>query len=107
MAMALSPSAVIAGRVQGGTLGRTKPQIEEAKAQSIKPNGGPGFAYIAGPDGGHGRSGGNFPAGAFRPCPHVSGRPGLRRAVVPEASQRCAVGPGRGLPGRLADRREL
>ena len=34
-----------------GLLGRTKSQIDEAKAQGIKPNGGAGFAYIAGPDG--------------------------------------------------------
>ena len=35
----------------GGTLGRTKAQIEEAKAQGIKPAGGAGFGYLGAPDG--------------------------------------------------------
>jgi catechol 2,3-dioxygenase-like lactoylglutathione lyase family enzyme len=35
----------------GGTLGRTKVQIEEAKAQGIKPAGGAGFGYLSAPDG--------------------------------------------------------
>jgi catechol 2,3-dioxygenase-like lactoylglutathione lyase family enzyme len=34
----------------GGTLGRSKAQIEEAKAKGIKPAGGAGFAYLDGPD---------------------------------------------------------
>src|SRR5215467_9812096 len=34
----------------GGTLGRTKEQIAEAKAQGTKPAGGAGFAYLDGPD---------------------------------------------------------
>jgi len=34
-----------------GTLGRTKTQIEEAKAQGIKPAGGAGFGYLGAPDG--------------------------------------------------------
>ena len=45
----------------GGTLGRSKAQIEEAKAQGIKPNGGAGFAYLAGPDGAMIEVAGNFP----------------------------------------------
>ena len=48
-----------------GTLGRTRPQIEEAKAQSIKPNGGAGFAYIAGPDGAMVEVAGNSPTEYF------------------------------------------
>jgi hypothetical protein len=35
----------------GGILGLTKPQIAEAKAADVKPRGGAGFAYMAGPDG--------------------------------------------------------
>ena len=35
----------------GGTLGRTRTQIEEAKAQGIKPAGGAGFGYLGAPDG--------------------------------------------------------
>jgi catechol 2,3-dioxygenase-like lactoylglutathione lyase family enzyme len=35
----------------GGTLGRTREQIAEAKAQNIKPAGGAGFAYLQAPDG--------------------------------------------------------
>ncbi len=35
----------------GGTLGRTRSQIADAKAQGIQPKGGAGFSYIAGPDG--------------------------------------------------------
>ena len=34
----------------GGTLGRTKAQIAEAKATGVKPAGGAGFAYLDGPD---------------------------------------------------------
>ena len=48
-----------------GTLGRTKDQIAEAKAQGIKPNGGAGFAYIAGPDGAMVEVAGNSPAERF------------------------------------------
>jgi catechol 2,3-dioxygenase-like lactoylglutathione lyase family enzyme len=35
----------------GGILGLTKAQIADAKAKGIKPVGGPGFAYLQGPDG--------------------------------------------------------
>jgi hypothetical protein len=49
----------------GGTLGRTIPQIAEAKAQNIKPNGGAGFAYIAGPDAAMVEVAGNFPQEYF------------------------------------------
>lgn len=34
----------------GGMLGLTKAQIAEAKASGVKPKGGPGFAYMQGPD---------------------------------------------------------
>ncbi len=34
----------------GGLLGLTKTQIAEAKAKGIKPKGGPGFAYMQGPE---------------------------------------------------------
>jgi catechol 2,3-dioxygenase-like lactoylglutathione lyase family enzyme len=34
----------------GGVLGLTKPQIAEARAKGVKPNGGGGFAYLQGPD---------------------------------------------------------
>ncbi len=34
----------------GGMLGLTKAQIAEAKANGVKPKGGPGFAYMQGPD---------------------------------------------------------
>jgi len=44
-----------------GTLGRTKAQIDEARAQGIKPAGGAGFAYLAGPDGAMIEVAGNFP----------------------------------------------
>ena len=45
----------------GGTLGRNKEQIEEAKAQGIRPAGGAGFAYLAGPDGAMIEVAGNYP----------------------------------------------
>jgi len=35
----------------GGTLGRTREQIEEAKRDNIQPAGGAGFGYLKGPDG--------------------------------------------------------
>ena len=35
----------------GNVLGLTKPQIAEAKAKNLQPNGGGGFAYMAAPDG--------------------------------------------------------
>ena len=34
----------------GGLLGRTRAQIEDAKKEGVKPQGGAGFAYIRGPD---------------------------------------------------------
>jgi catechol 2,3-dioxygenase-like lactoylglutathione lyase family enzyme len=34
----------------GGVLGLTRAQLEEAKKNGVKPQGGPGFAYIRGPD---------------------------------------------------------
>jgi catechol 2,3-dioxygenase-like lactoylglutathione lyase family enzyme len=35
----------------GGTLGRTKAQIAQARADNVQPAGGAGFAYLSGPDG--------------------------------------------------------
>ncbi len=49
----------------GGTLGRTKAQIAEAKEQGIKPAGGAGFLYLAGPDGAMIEVAGNSPAERF------------------------------------------
>jgi catechol 2,3-dioxygenase-like lactoylglutathione lyase family enzyme len=49
----------------GGTLGRTRAQIEEAKAQGINPAGGGGFAYTQGPDGAIVESQGNMPVERF------------------------------------------
>jgi hypothetical protein len=34
----------------GGVLGRTRAQLDEARKSGVKPAGGPGFAYIRGPD---------------------------------------------------------
>lgn len=34
----------------GGVLGLTRPQLEEAKKNNVKPAGGAGFAYVRGPD---------------------------------------------------------
>jgi len=34
-----------------GVLGRTRAELEQARATGVKPKGGPGFAYMAGPDG--------------------------------------------------------
>jgi catechol 2,3-dioxygenase-like lactoylglutathione lyase family enzyme len=49
----------------GGTLGRTKVQIEEAKAQGIKPAGGAGFGYLSAPDGAMIEFAGNTPTERF------------------------------------------
>ena len=49
----------------GGTLGRTRAQIAEAKAQGIKPAGGGGFAYLQGPDGATVEYQGNMPVERF------------------------------------------
>ena len=49
----------------GGTLGRTKTQLAEAKAQDIKPAGGGGFAYLQGPDGAIVEYQGNMPVERF------------------------------------------
>ncbi len=49
----------------GGTLGRTRAQLAEAKAQGIKPAGGGGFAYLQGPDGAIVEYQGNMPAERF------------------------------------------
>ena len=49
----------------GGTLGRTRAQIAEAKATGVKPAGGAGFAYLQGPDGAIIEYQGNMPAERF------------------------------------------
>jgi hypothetical protein len=49
----------------GGTLGRTKAQIEEAKQQGVKPAGGAGFAYLDGFDHTIIEYQGNMPAERF------------------------------------------
>ena len=49
----------------GGTLGRTKAQIEEAKSQGIQPAGGAGFAYMGAPDGAMIEFAGNTPTERF------------------------------------------
>src|SRR5262245_30287001 len=49
----------------GGALGLTKPQIVEAKAKGVKPAGGAGFAYLAGPDGAIIEYQGNMPVERF------------------------------------------
>jgi catechol 2,3-dioxygenase-like lactoylglutathione lyase family enzyme len=49
----------------GGVLGLTKAQIGAARAAGVKPAGGAGFAYMAGPDGALIEYQGNFPAERF------------------------------------------
>lgn len=49
----------------GGVLGLTKPQIEEAKKNNVKPAGGGGFAYIRGPDDAMVEVQGDMPAERF------------------------------------------
>ena len=49
----------------GGLLGLTKPQIADAKANGVKPLGGAGFAYMAGPDGAIIEYQGNMPVERF------------------------------------------
>ena len=49
----------------GGSLGRTKAQIAEAKAKGVKPTGGAGFAYLEGPEGAIIEYQGNMPAERF------------------------------------------
>jgi catechol 2,3-dioxygenase-like lactoylglutathione lyase family enzyme len=49
----------------GGVLGLTKSQIAAARAEGIKPAGGAGFAYMAGPDNALIEYQGNFPAERF------------------------------------------
>ena len=49
----------------GGVLGLTKSQIAQAKATGVKPTGGPGFAYLRGPDGAIVEYQGDMPAERF------------------------------------------
>src|SRR5215468_5481138 len=49
----------------GGVLGLTRPQIAAARAEGVKPAGGAGFAYMAGPDDALIEYQGNFPAERF------------------------------------------
>ncbi len=49
----------------GGVLGLTKSQIAAARAEGVKPAGGAGFAYLAGPDNALIEYQGNFPAERF------------------------------------------
>ena len=48
-----------------GSLGRTRSEIEQAKAQGIQPTHGAGFAYLEGPDGAIIEYQGNLPAERF------------------------------------------
>ena len=49
----------------GGVLGLTKAQIASARAAGVQPVGGPGFAYLQGPDNAIVEYQGNFPAERF------------------------------------------
>ena len=49
----------------GGVLGLTRAQIAEARAAGMKPPGGGGFAYMAGPDNALVEYAGNYPAERF------------------------------------------
>ena len=49
----------------GGVLGLTRAQIAEARAAAVKPPGGGGFAYMAGPDNALVEYAGNYPAERF------------------------------------------
>lgn len=49
----------------GGVLGLTRSQIVAARAEGVKPAGGAGFAYMAGPDGALIEYQGNFPRERF------------------------------------------
>jgi catechol 2,3-dioxygenase-like lactoylglutathione lyase family enzyme len=49
----------------GGVLGLTRQQIADARACGIQPAGGPGFAYIEGPDGALVEYAGDYPAERF------------------------------------------
>jgi hypothetical protein len=49
----------------GGVLGLTKAQIAEARSKGIRPLGGGGFAYMAGPDNALVEYAGNYPAERF------------------------------------------
>ncbi|MBV9579337.1 MAG: hypothetical protein JO057_12180 [Chloroflexi bacterium] len=49
----------------GGLLGRTRAQIEEAKATGVQPTRGGGFAYVQGPDRAIVEYAGNYPAQRF------------------------------------------
>ena len=49
----------------GNTIGLTKAQIAEARAEGVKPPGGGGFAYIEGPDNALVEIAGNYPAERF------------------------------------------
>jgi catechol 2,3-dioxygenase-like lactoylglutathione lyase family enzyme len=48
-----------------GSLGRTKEEIAEAKAQNLQPRGGAGFGYLNGPDGVWIEFAGNYPEERF------------------------------------------
>lgn len=49
----------------GGSLGRTREQIEQAKRDNVQPRGGAGFGYLKGPDGVWIEFAGNQPAERF------------------------------------------
>ena len=49
----------------GGTLGRTRAQIAEARSDNLKPPGGAGFAYLQGPDNAIVEYQGNMPVERF------------------------------------------
>ena len=79
----------------GGVLGLTRSQIAAARAEGVKPAGGAGFAYMAGPDNALIEYQGNFPAERFNHvhmfqedpfCAQLWYRKHLNAAAVPGRS---------------------
>ena len=97
----------------GGTLGRSKAQIAEAKATGVKPAGGAGFAYLDGPDDAIIEYQGNMPAERFNHVhmyqdepfcaqlwyqKHLNARGGGRGPQHTEADCKVARGPDKSWP---------
>jgi len=104
----------------GGVLGLTRAGIAEAKAKGVKPTGGPGFAYLRGPDDALVEYQGNMKAERFNhvhmfheqpfcaqlwyqkllnvPVPAASAKASASQAIRTEANCRVERGPDKTLP---------
>jgi catechol 2,3-dioxygenase-like lactoylglutathione lyase family enzyme len=86
----------------GGVLGLTKAQIAEARANGVKPNGGPGFAYMQGPEQALVEYMGNFSEERFNHV-HMYQEDPFCAQLWYQKHLNASVMPGRGTPSPMTE----